>query len=137
MAAKDIEPHKFKKGQSGKPNGRPPKLPDLHILLANVLGKENKDGLTAAEEILLALHAKAKKGDTRAAELLLDRGYGKPKQTHAVGDSIWIRLPNTESTHAKVVVVEVLDDDLYHVSRHVPGGDRQHFAVTPDEIMPF
>ena len=61
--------------------GRPPKLPDLHVLLANVLGKENKDGLTAAEEILLALHAKAKKGDTRAAELLLDRGYGKPKQT--------------------------------------------------------
>jgi hypothetical protein len=61
--------------------GRPPKLPDLHILLANVLGKENKEGLTAAEEILLALHAKAKKGDTRAAELLLDRGYGKPKQT--------------------------------------------------------
>lgn len=61
--------------------GRPPKLPDLHVLLANVLGKENKDGLTAAEEILMALHAKAKKGDTRAAELLLDRGYGKPKQT--------------------------------------------------------
>ncbi len=61
--------------------GRPPKLPELSVLLANVLGKENKDGLTAAEEILLALHAKAKKGDTRAAELLLDRGYGKPKQT--------------------------------------------------------
>jgi hypothetical protein len=75
------EHSKFKKGESGNPNGRPPKLPDLHILLANVLGKENKDGLTAAEEILLALHAKAKKGDTRAAELLLDRGYGKPKQT--------------------------------------------------------
>ena len=61
--------------------GRPPKLPELHVLLANVLGKENKDGISAAEEILLALHAKAKKGDTRAAELLLDRGYGKPKQT--------------------------------------------------------
>jgi hypothetical protein len=72
---------KFKKGQSGNPKGRPPKLPELSVLLANVLGKENKDGLTAAEEILLALHAKAKKGDTRAAELLLDRGYGKPKQT--------------------------------------------------------
>jgi hypothetical protein len=77
----NIEPHKFKKGQTGNPNGRPPKLPELHILLANVLGKENKDGISAAEEILLALHAKAKKGDTRAAELLLDRGYGKPKQT--------------------------------------------------------
>ena len=77
----NIEPYKFKKGQTGNPNGRPPKLPDLHILLANVLGKENKDGISAAEEILMALHAKAKKGDTRAAELLLDRGYGKPKQT--------------------------------------------------------
>lgn len=61
--------------------GRPPKLPELHVLLANVLGKEGKEGLTAAEEILNALHAKAKKGDTRAAELLLDRAYGKPKQT--------------------------------------------------------
>ena len=73
---------KFKKGKSGNPNGRPPKLPELHVLLANVLGKEGKDGLTAAEEILNALHAKAKKGDTRAAELLLDRAYGKPKQTN-------------------------------------------------------
>jgi hypothetical protein len=70
---------KLKSGNT-KNVGRP-KLPELHTLLANVLGKENKDGLTAAEEILLALHAKAKKGDTRAAELLLDRGYGKPKQT--------------------------------------------------------
>jgi hypothetical protein len=51
------------------------------VLLANVLGKEGKDGLTAAEEILMALHARAKKGDTRAAEVLLDRAYGKPKQT--------------------------------------------------------
>lgn len=75
-----IEP-RWKKGESGNPNGRPPKLPELHILLANVLGKEGKDGLSAAEEILNALHAKAKKGDTRAAELLLDRAYGKPKQS--------------------------------------------------------
>jgi hypothetical protein len=73
---------KFKKGESGNPNGRPPKLPELHVLLANVLGKEGKDGQTAAEEILNALHARAKKGDTRAAELLLDRAYGKPKQTN-------------------------------------------------------
>jgi hypothetical protein len=75
------EHSKFKKGESGNPNGRPKKLPEIAVLLANVLGKEGKDGITAAEEILLALYAKAKKGDTRAAEVLLDRGYGKPKQT--------------------------------------------------------
>jgi len=75
------EHSKFKKGESGNPNGRPKKLPEIAVLLANVLGKEGKDGITAAEEILLALHARAKKGDTRAAEVLLDRAYGKPKQT--------------------------------------------------------
>jgi hypothetical protein len=69
----------FKKGTTGNPNGRPKKLPELRELLANVLGDE-KDGKTAAEAILMALRAKAAKGDVRAAELLLDRAYGKPKQ---------------------------------------------------------
>ena len=80
MAAKDIEKHKFKKGQSGNPNGRPRKLPALDKLMADVLGEE-KDGITAGEAILKALRAKATKGDVRAAEVLLDRAYGKPKQT--------------------------------------------------------
>lgn len=69
----------FKKGQSGNPKGRPPKLPKLDELLADVLGEE-KDGLTAAEAILKALRAKAAKGDIRAAEVLLERAYGKAKQ---------------------------------------------------------
>jgi hypothetical protein len=63
--------------------------------------------------------------------------YGMRSQTHAVGDSVWIRLPGTENTHAKVVVVEVLDDDVYHVVRHVPGAGREHYAVRTEEIMPF
>jgi hypothetical protein len=70
----------FKKGESGNPNGRPKKLPQLDELLSNILGEE-KDGITAAEAILKALRAKATKGDIRAAEVLLDRAYGKPKQT--------------------------------------------------------
>jgi hypothetical protein len=74
------EHSKFKKGQSGNPNGRPRKLPELDKLLAEVLGEE-KDGITAGEAILKAIRAKAAKGDVRAAELLLDRAYGKPKQS--------------------------------------------------------
>jgi len=73
---KDAKP--FKKGQSGNPKGRPKKIPELRELLANVLGDE-KDGKTAAEAILMAIRNKAIKGDVRAAELLLDRAYGKPK----------------------------------------------------------
>lgn len=68
----------FKKGRSGNPKGRPKKLPELDKLLADVLGDE-KDGVSAAEAILRAIRAKATRGDVRAAEVLLDRAWGKVK----------------------------------------------------------
>jgi hypothetical protein len=71
---------KMKKGETLNPNGRPKKLPELSKLMADILGDE-KNGLTTAERILKAIEAKALKGDIKAAEMLLDRGYGKPKQT--------------------------------------------------------
>jgi len=70
---------KLKSGNDGK-GGRPKKLPQLDALLDSVLGEE-KDGISAAEAILKALRMKASKGDVRAAEVLLDRAYGKPKQS--------------------------------------------------------
>lgn len=70
----------YKKGQTGNPNGRPKKLPELDKLLAEVLGEE-QNGATAAETILKVLRLKAAKGDIRAAEILLDRAYGKARQT--------------------------------------------------------
>lgn len=73
---------RFKKGQSGNPNGRPKKIPELQVLLAEVLGEKSKDGIEAAKAILMALRAKATKGDVRAAEVLLNRAYGLPKQFH-------------------------------------------------------
>ena len=76
----------LKKGKPFKKNdprinkkGRPPLLPNLDILLAEVLGEE-KDGMSAAKVILMAMRAKATKGDVRAAEVLLDRAFGKAKQ---------------------------------------------------------
>lgn len=64
-------------------NGRPKKLPELEQLLAEVLGEEKND-ITAMQGILLALRKKALSGDVRAAELLMDRGYGKLKVTKDV-----------------------------------------------------
>lgn len=66
------------KGQSGNPNGRPKKLPDLEALLISVLG-DIKDDKSAMEAILMTLRAKAVKGDIRAVEVLLERAYGKVK----------------------------------------------------------
>lgn len=72
----------FKKGHDERRNmkGAPVKIPSLDQLLAEVLGEE-KEGIEAAKAILMALRAKAVKGDTKAAEILLDRAYGKAKQT--------------------------------------------------------
>ena len=72
----------FKKGQSGNPKGRP-KLPDIKKALALVMADE-QNGKTALDAVLMALRAKAVKGDVRAAELLLDRAYGKLKNNHEV-----------------------------------------------------
>ena len=70
--------HQFKKGKSGNPKGRPPKLPKLDDLLAQILGEE-KDGQTATEAILKRIRLQAAQGNLKAAEILLDRAYGKAK----------------------------------------------------------
>jgi hypothetical protein len=59
--------------------GRPKKLPALDLIMANVLGAE-KDGISAGEAIIMKLREQALKGDIKAAQILLDRGWGKPKQ---------------------------------------------------------
>lgn len=51
----------------------------LDDLLDEVLGA-NEDS-DHAKAILIAIRRKAKRGDVRAAELLLDRAFGKPKQS--------------------------------------------------------
>lgn len=58
--------------------GRPPKLPDLDTILIEVLGEEI-GGKTAIQAIITALRKKAASGDVRAAEVLLERGWGKVK----------------------------------------------------------
>ena len=63
----------FKKGQSGNLKGRPPEITGL---IAKVLSQE-KDGITAAEAIFISMRNKAIKGDVKAAEFLINRGYGK------------------------------------------------------------
>lgn len=71
-----------------------PKLPDLKEAIAKILAEE-KDGHTALEAILAALRAKASKGDVRAAQELLDRGFGKAKQ-----------VIDTNVTQTKPIVID-------------------------------
>lgn len=60
--------------------GRPKKLPNLDRLLITTLG-EKIEGTVAMEWVLKSLlKAAINKGDVRAAEVLMDRAYGKMRQ---------------------------------------------------------
>lgn len=72
--------HQFKKGIAPNPNGRPKKIPALEELFLKVM-TEKKDGLEAAEAVILQLRNKAIRGDMKAIEYLLNRIYGKPKES--------------------------------------------------------
>lgn len=75
----------FKKGQTGNANGRPKKLPALDKLLSD---KSDQD----YEAVIEAIFARAKKGDMKAAELLLNRAYGKPKDNEGQPTEMIIRV---------------------------------------------
>ena len=69
---------KFQKGVSGNPKGRP-KLPDLKEVMAKVLGDE-KEGMSALEAVVMTVFKAALKGDMKACDMLMARGYGLPQQ---------------------------------------------------------
>ncbi|MCK9474074.1 DUF5681 domain-containing protein [Sulfurimonas sp.] len=97
----NIIPHKFPKGQSGNPNGRPPKLPELLkkeglkgsqindlILSMLAMNKQEIDEIIAnplstSFELLVASAIKrgVSKGDlTQIFSQALTRALGQPKQ---------------------------------------------------------
>lgn len=81
---------RFKKGQSGNPNGRPKKLPSLDKLLPEILGDESDDQ-SLIKQILIATAKRAlNKGGDRAAEIILARAFGAPKQSITTDTEITI-----------------------------------------------
>ena len=85
----NIEPHKFKAGQSGNPNGRPKGTKNRSTIIKKWLtaldkGKNPMTGdtedMTVEDKMTLALISKALKGDTSAYKALMDSAYGQPKQ---------------------------------------------------------
>ena len=93
----------FKKGNPGGP-GRP-KLPDLKEIMAKVLGAETSEGRTEAEAIIDAMKKRAKSGDVKATQLLLDRGFGKVKE------SLDITTDGEKINNAPKIQIEIITNE--------------------------
>jgi hypothetical protein len=61
------------RGQSGNPGGRPKVMPEIRELARN-------HGPEAIKRLVALMHSKNQSVAVRAAEALLDRGYGRPMQ---------------------------------------------------------
>ena len=90
----------YVKGQSGNPKGRP-KLPDINEALAEALANE-KNGKTMLQQILDSMIARALKGDVRAADFLISRGYGKADQRIEID----VQMPTT--------IIQIIPDTKSH-----------------------
>jgi hypothetical protein len=89
----NIIPHKYKKGQSGNPKGRPP-IRDIKVVLQDLLSQE-KNGTQLIDGLMSVVVNKALKGDLKAVDMLLSYTFGKATQrteiTGSEGEPIQIK----------------------------------------------
>ena len=89
---KEGKKYQWKKGQSGNPNGQPRKLPSLNAVLTRVFGVTAEDEVSKIDLLIEAMYKQAiKKGNVQAANLILDRMHGRPKQSIQVSGEIEAR----------------------------------------------
>lgn len=97
MAKEDIEKHKFKKGQSGNPNGRPVGALGSKTILQKYLNLITKaenpitnemESLTIAEQMHLKQVAKAIDGDLYSYKEIIDRLEGKTVSVQEIKQEI-------------------------------------------------
>lgn len=100
----------FKKGQSGNPNGRPKGSRSRSTIVRDWLESSEtvtnpitgeKENLTQADIITLALIKKARKGDARAFKELMDSGFGRTVQ----------EIDFTSTSSINILNIDPLSDD--------------------------
>jgi len=114
----NIEPHKFKKGQSGNPNGRPRKYVSLlkeqgyklseindtiQVMMAMDMEElksvwDNPKATVLEKTIAAAIRKSIEKGNLYSLETLLTRVYGKPRENADVKTEMTIRLIDDDDT---------------------------------------
>lgn len=108
----NIEKHKWKKGQSGNPAGRPKGFPNLRMELETIIYSGDTN---AIHDIAKALFDKAKTGDIRAIEfimkLLYPDGIHKYEKEKEI-DAIWGGgLPSFRNASDEINYYQSLDKE--------------------------
>jgi hypothetical protein len=93
--------------------GRPKKLPELDALIVELLG-ERKVGESRMREVLASLIEQAVGGNLRAAEIVLTRAYGKPKEHVEI-------TSNGETFERQKTTIIFSDDSLEDENRLILG----------------
>ena len=114
----NIIPHKFKKGESGNPNGRPRKYVSqlrelgyklseindtIQVMMAMDMEElksvwDNPKATVLEKTIAAAIRKSIEKGSLYSLETLLTRVYGKPKENADVKTEMTIRLIDDDDT---------------------------------------
>lgn len=128
----------FQKGKSGNPkkifkkgnkaavgHGRPPRLPDMEEAVARAIGEVvtsgKYKGLTDWDMVMMRMKKMAKAGNTKAAQFLADRGYGKAPQSI----DITTKGDKFESVHPEIKVYNTAP----------PLAESEIAVITPDKTV--
>jgi hypothetical protein len=95
----------MKPGQTLNPNGRP-KIPKLRDVLESALGGDEEKIKATLDKIISVIADQAKRGDLKAAEMLMNRVYGGHSQHIKVEDESKALRPIIVSDQAQADRIE-------------------------------
>jgi hypothetical protein len=99
----------IKPGQTLNPNGRP-KIPKLKDVLESALGGDPEKIKATLDKIISVIADQAKRGDLKAAEMLMNRVYGGHSQHIKVEDETKNPRPIIVRTSADVENLAKLEE---------------------------
>lgn len=106
--------HRFQKGKSGNPKGRPPVGKSLAEIIRRISEEtDESEQITRLEVAVRRLFKDAKNGRHGATALLFDRGWGKVPLVVESWQDKWIGALKAGEVTPEIVE-EILGDDLAH-----------------------
>jgi hypothetical protein len=109
---RNLIPHRFAKGVSGNPKGRPRGSRTIGTAVRAILASRFSKNQTVAEAVVEGVKTKALRGDIAAATFLADRSEGRP----ATAISLALAAPPPMDGESREGLVSRIMAEVYGVS---------------------